>query len=73
MSTRTQQLYKSEQRKLDKLPETRLRLARYERERRMGFKAANAMLETVPRNVSEQQIDAYQRQANPHNRYEVAP
>lgn len=53
MSTRTQQLYKSEQRKLDKLPETRLRLARYERERRMGFKAANAMLEAVARQTRE--------------------
>lgn len=56
MSTRTQQLFKSEQRKLDKIIETRLRLARYERERRMGMKAvkdANVMIEAVSRQTRE--------------------
>jgi hypothetical protein len=60
MSTRTQQLFKSEQRKLDKIIETRLRLARYERERRMGMKAANVMLEAVARNVSKPDYKAWE-------------
>lgn len=47
MSTRIQQLFKSEQRKLDKLLETRLRLARCLREQRMGDKAAHELLAKV--------------------------
>lgn len=50
---KAQQLYKSEQRKLDKLAETRYRLARCLREQRMGFKAANLMLEAVARQTKE--------------------
>lgn len=57
MSTRTQQLFKSEQRKIDKDPETRLRLARYERERRMGMKAVNVMLEAVSPNATTMRGD----------------
>lgn len=40
MSTRTQQLFKSAQRKIDKILETRLRLARELREKRMARKSA---------------------------------
>lgn len=53
MSTRTQQLFKSAQRKIDKGPETRLRLARFERERRMGMKLASVILEAVSRQTRE--------------------
>jgi hypothetical protein len=49
---RSQQLYKSEQRKLEKLMETRLRLARCLREQRMGDKAAHEMLEAIERNLN---------------------
>ena len=41
MSARMQQLYKSEQRKLDKIMETRVRLARFLREQRLAKKAAS--------------------------------
>lgn len=51
MSIRIQQLYKSQMHKLDKLPDTRRRLARYERENRMGAKAAGVLLDAVARNV----------------------
>lgn len=44
---KAQQLYKSEQRKLDKLMETRLRLARCLREQRMGEKAVREVLAEV--------------------------
>lgn len=40
MSTRTQQLFKSAQRKLDKVLETRVRLARELRHKRMGLNEA---------------------------------
>ncbi len=50
---RLQQLYKSTRRKIDDLPAVRVRLARFERERRMGFKMANVMLESVALNVQK--------------------
>lgn len=42
-----QQLFKSTQRKIDNLAETRLRLARCLRERRMGEKAVREVLAEV--------------------------
>lgn len=51
MSIRLQQLYKSQMHKLDKLSDTRRRLARYERENRMGAKAAGELLDAIARNV----------------------
>jgi len=49
---RTQQLFKSHQRKIDDLPMVRLMLARCLRDQRMGFKAAGVMLDAVARNAS---------------------
>ena len=54
---RLQQLFKSTQRKIDDLPAVRKRLARFERERRMGFKMANVMIESVARDVHRDQTD----------------
>ena len=50
---RLQQLFKSTQRKLDTMPDVRKRLARFERERRMGHKMASVMLESMARNVQK--------------------
>lgn len=56
MSARMQQLYKSTQRKIDTIQDVRKRLARFERERRMGFEAANMLIEGLAKNLNAQEM-----------------